>query len=668
LLFKEKIMKRLLLVGAVALLAAAVFGCVEQATEDASEYDAQGRRLVTFNIPARDYETGTGGGVTRALTKPLAQTTWDYVEVVFTNGTEYYADFAVRGKDMYFTLPEGSYKAVMFVGVGKGTRLLAVGVPTSVDGSATGLDKQGSIPITATTKKITFTLSALTTDIVGAGSFQLDVGANTADGTYALDGTDVPYFHVPVNAAGIGGTFRIGGFNDGALPPASAVGVPDDGDLFNATGLFGVLDAASSTPIIQAIGTTAYDPVTGKLVPPMTVGGQVNTIRIASGVLAIGFELATNINGLTAGFSRIRFDVPIQAFTAGNAEIGRGHVWHIVNGLEAVYDLGGDSMGENILLYGIIGETYYVSAAPLGSDANHGMTEDKPFETLAKAVEVAMGNSLCKEIIVLSNLAAADLVMIDGSGAVNTKVITIRGKTGAEKLTRSSGTDNNVIKIQGGAKVSFKDITIDGGATTNRGLYVTGAGTEVTLGADAEISGKLTNGYGGGVYMEDGKFTMEGTAIIRGSAYYGDGGGVFVWTGEFKMTGGEISDSKVSVGVGGGVCIVSGKFTMTGGEISGNTAIDAGGGGVYVGSSGEFTMSGGMISGNTAIDAGGVYVSGTFTMWGGVIYGSGAGTGLANTATNGAVFYSTSGTAKWNKDKDGNLVPLNTTNDTLNLQ
>jgi hypothetical protein len=58
-------------------------------------------------------------------------------------------------------------------------------------------------------------------------------------------------------------------------------------------------------------------------------------------------------SNLTKGFSTLWFDVPIQAFTAGSAAAGRGHVWHIVNGLAAVWDMGAakDSAGENLLLY-----------------------------------------------------------------------------------------------------------------------------------------------------------------------------------------------------------------------------------------------------------------------------------------------------------------------------
>jgi hypothetical protein len=57
-------MKKLFTIGAVALVAAAFFGCVEQGApeEEAPEYDAQGRRLVKFSVPTRAYESNIGGG------------------------------------------------------------------------------------------------------------------------------------------------------------------------------------------------------------------------------------------------------------------------------------------------------------------------------------------------------------------------------------------------------------------------------------------------------------------------------------------------------------------------------------------------------------------------------------------------------------------------------
>jgi hypothetical protein len=556
-----------------------------------------------------------GGGVTRALTKPLAQTTWDYVEVVFKNGNEYYAGAAVRGKDLYFTLPEGTYQAVMFAGVGKGTRLLAVGVPTAVDGSDAGLDKHGSIKITANTKKITFSLCALSTDIVSGASFMVD-GGSTPGGVYALDGKDVPYFLVPVDKGGIKGTFKIGGFTVGAI------GVPNDGDLFATPGLFGVLGAASN--IIQAIGTTAYDSGAGEIIPPMAVGGEVTGMRIDGGELAIDFELATNVtSNLTEGFSRIWFDVPIQAFTAGSAAAGRGHVWHIVNGLEPVYDLGGDSVGENILLY--TGGPYYVSTA--GQDAWDGKTPETAFKTLQTAVDTAKGNAYCREIIVLTDLEVAATVTI--TSGVNENVVTVRSKTGGTKATVTKATGNNgsVITITGSA-IAFKDITFVGltkdknGATADNDaplITVTGGGT-LFLEDGAKITGNTNTsitGNGGGVSVSNSTFKMSG-GTISGNNASRYGGGVYVAGGEFTMSG-TATISKNEAFAGGGVYAINATFTMKDtATISGNNA-SSNGGGVFATASATFTMEGtATISDNKASNGGGVYVniakSNTFTM------------------------------------------------------
>jgi hypothetical protein len=270
------------------------------------------------------------------------------------------------------------------------------------------------------------------------------------------------------------------------------------------------------------------------------------------------------------------------------------------------------------------------------------MTEDKPFATLAKAYAAAMGNSLCREIIVLTNLEASGFVTLDATGGVNTNVITIKGKTGAETLTRSSGKNDSVIKIQGGAKVSFKRITVDGkqwieaenkysDAVYNRGLLITGDGTKVTIGADAVISGKLTSDSGGGVLVKSkAQLTMTGGEISGSSidSYLYYGGGVYVnLVSTFTMSGGKISGN--TVGWGGGVYVnLVSTFTMSGGEISGNKA--GTGGGVFV-NSGTFKMTGGEIRGNTAAFnyyGGGVYSNSTFikepasgSTTSGVIYG-----------------------------------------------
>jgi hypothetical protein len=663
-------MKKLLLVGAVVMLAAAFFGCVEQvAQEEAPEYDAQGRRLVKFSVPTRAYESNVGGGGgIRALSNTLARSAWDYIEVVFKNGDEYYVGAGMKGNDINFSLPEGDYQAVMFAGVALGTKLLAVGVPTGVNGTGAQPGGDGSITIEADTTRLTFTLSALTADIKAGDltlegknepspavlTFQIPTGAGLSQTAYAVDSKNPPYFTITGGADGIAGAFSIGGFNDGSDPPATPVGVPDDPNLFEmTTGLFGVLDSAPSTKIIQAIGVTGYDAVTGAVIKPVEVSAKVNTIGIDGGVLAIGFELATNESSLNEGFSKLWFDVPIQAFNdSGAVEAGRGSKWHIVNGLEAVYDEGEDSMGRNILLYAKLVKKYYVSAA--GDDLWDGKTPETAFRTLMKAYTAAKGNVNCERIVVLTDIAEAGLVTFDGSNAVNTNMITIEGAIGAEKLTRNDGTNDSVIQIEDGAKIAFKRIKVDGKYSDpvyNRGLYVTGTGTEVTLGDGAVISGSLTGSVnnGGGVQVAGGaRLTMTGGKISDSKVTYAGAGVYMEGSGsDFTMTGGKISGNTAGSysGGGGGVYVYSGAFTMIGGEISGNTTIGSGGG-VFVYSGGTFEMTGGEISGNTAADiGGGVYMAGAFTMHNGVVSG--------NTASNrgGGVFVGITGT--FTKAPDG---------------
>ncbi len=157
------------------------------------------------------------------------------------------------------------------------------------------------------------------------------------------------------------------------------------------------------------------------------------------------------------------------------------------------------------------------------------------------------------------------------------------------------------------------------------------SGGSLTLGENITLTGTVTNGNGGAVYVNGGTFTMEaGSKITGSSASYG--GGVYVDSkGTFTMGGGTISENNASgTGAsgasGGGVCISSGTFTMSGGAvISGNTATSSGGG-VFVSESGDFIMEGGTIgetgggSPNSAENGGGVYIfEGTFTMSGSAV-------------------------------------------------
>jgi hypothetical protein len=149
-------------------------------------------------------------------------------------------------------------------------------------------------------------------------------------------------------------------------------------------------------------------------------------------------------------------------------------------------------------------------------------------------------------------------------------------------------------------------------------------------------------------------------------------GGVMVMNQNAKICDNTISKNTTT---GGGLCIDGGTVTMTDGEISGN-AVNWIGGGVHVTNSGAMVINGGRITGNSAYDGGGILIGqdsnvtmhggeisnnnagrtgGGISMWyggrfaktsisvdgkSGVIYGSSAGAGLANTASNaGAAIY-----------------------------
>jgi hypothetical protein len=354
---------------------------------------------------------------------------------------------------------------------------------------------------------------------------------------------------------------------------------------------------------------------------------------------------------LQIGFNKLQFFASVQAFKNGAGPGDRGDVWRIANGFRAEeLDVGGASMGQNILL--MVGdseemtdlvdivitsvsadaaEPFYVSNT--GSDFADG-SETTPFATLLKAYEAASTDDKRKTIAVLTDLETTGAVELN---IENPLTITIRGVTATPpKLTMSAGTNESVIEISNQAKVKFQNITIDGKANsmTNRALYVSGAGTKVTLVRGATITGK-TNGStikGAGVYVEDGAWLVLSGGEIVDSVSNGLGVGVYLTGGSiFTMISGKISrnTSTFMSAAGLGVLMEGGStFAMSGGEISGNSATGIGsqGGGVLLQANSTFMMRGGKISGNSVRNFGGGVSNwggvSTFLMSGGVIYGS----------------------------------------------
>jgi hypothetical protein len=318
-----------------------------------------------------------------------------------------------------------------------------------------------------------------------------------------------------------------------------------------------------------------------------------------------------------------------------------------------------------------------------GLDTNNGSVA-APFLTLEKAYARAAKSISRKTVAVASDISLTAAVTLSAAAVAGGQVgiVTITSDSTVRKLARTDSGNDSVIKVSGGAKVVFQNITIDGKTTgSNRALAVSGAGTEVTLETGATLTGKLTNGtsgkgggvsvasgsaftirdggkvinseasdFGGGVSVDGGTFNLADGGVVSGNNAVRGGGVNVQQTGAlFNMDGGVISGNTATQ-PGGGVIVNGGTFTMTGGTI-GASNNGTYGGGVFA-SAGLFTMNGGVISGNTATtNGGGVGIdnSGNFVINIGVIYGSNAVAELKNTVLGGnstsAVYKGSGGTS-----------------------
>jgi hypothetical protein len=307
-----------------------------------------------------------------------------------------------------------------------------------------------------------------------------------------------------------------------------------------------------------------------------------------------------------------------------------------------------------------------------GPDYYQGMSEDRPYKTLAYAASRAAGKAGIDHIFVSGELNALN----QAGGGDSSSVIAIAG-TGSKKITVTGmgagatfrGTSGQrVLSVTGSADLVFENITVTGGNVTGNGggVYIggntTGVYSKVKF-SGGGITGNTASGSGGGVYIEGSgavdansasEFTLENASVSGNTALgtstqsndtntgapialtgLAGGGGVCVsgdalfWMSSGTIannTAGEVlSGSNVRGGSGGGVLVRSTLFDtgytgipanlgfiMSGGTISNNKSYGAasphGGGGVYV-ASGEFEMLGGSIVLNySKRQGGGVFV------------------------------------------------------------
>jgi hypothetical protein len=335
---------------------------------------------------------------------------------------------------------------------------------------------------------------------------------------------------------------------------------------------------------------------------------------------------------------------------------------------------------------------FYVSNT--GADTNDGLTEGTAFGTLGKAYTEALADPARKRIVVLSDLVDTGLVTLTNADAAGNAIL-VEGRTGGLKIERSDGANDSVIEIKGGAKIAFRNITINGkinpGAneadSNNRALKITGAGTEVTLEDGAVVTGKKigsgaytpTEDDGSGVLVSDrAELVMTGSSRITGceeEALYARGAVVVLSGGKLSMiAGGEISgNTALAAGesaFGGGVFLYgdssSARCTLVmtdGAVISGNTAKTTNdstvyGGGVSCYSYSDLTMTNAQITGNFAIgsgagsiaNGGGVYCywSSTVTMNSGAVISGNEAKDAAENAGGGVYIHSSGSTITMN--------------------
>jgi hypothetical protein len=287
---------------------------------------------------------------------------------------------------------------------------------------------------------------------------------------------------------------------------------------------------------------------------------------------------------------------------------------------------------------------YYVNTAT-GNDIYTGTTAAVAFKTLQTALDAPF-------------LLGRKTILLEGGVTINGGEVTIngddQGKGYKTIITRPDGKNDAVIRVTGGAAVTFTNVTIDGkynDSVYHPGLSITGAGTKVTLGAGTVVTGRngasgggisagagttlvmkagsavkdSTGNYAGGIYANGAAVMMEDGSVVEGNTANYYGGGVYlIGSSTLTMDGNAKISDNTAVRTGGGVLMEDSTLKIGGtAEISGNKSAEDGGG---IGSAGNAVveMSGdAKISGNKAPVAGGVTVwNMNFTMTGGTFSGN----------------------------------------------
>jgi len=344
-------------------------------------------------------------------------------------------------------------------------------------------------------------------------------------------------------------------------------------------------------------------------------------------------------------------------------------------------------------------DTYFVHAG--GSDRNNGLSEEKPFRSLFKAMFMAAKGPI-KIITVMGTLDVTSeqssnterVFLIQGMGG---EPILIQGKASDinPAVLSAAGSGRRVALIRGTIPIRFENIEISGGVSSGEGGGLgIGPGSTVTLGPGAVIRDNQSENIGGGVlialggtlFIDGGKILDNRSAAAGGGVamagrnsvlvirngeisnnHAQGGGGVVVYQeAHFTLLGGVVHDNTADLAGGGVMVNQEGFFTMEGGFIRGNRSSGSGGGvavmeksvfllkdgeilgnraaehggGIASDHTGEIDIQGGFVSSNrAAVRGGGVFTAGSFVKSGGKIYGSDMPEDAANAAASGAAIF-----------------------------
>jgi len=278
-------------------------------------------------------------------------------------------------------------------------------------------------------------------------------------------------------------------------------------------------------------------------------------------------------------------------------------------------------------------DTYFVHAE--GSDRNNGLSEEKPFRSLFKAMAMAAKGPI-KIITVIGTLDVTSeqssnrerVFFIQGMGS---DPILIQGKASDinPAVLSAAGSGRRAVLIRGTIPIRFENIEISGGVSSGEGGGMgIGPSATVTLGPGTVIRNNQSENIGGGVLIAfGGTLLIDGGKILDNrSAAAGGGVAMAGRNSVLVVRNGEISNNHAPGG-GGVVVYQEGHFTLLGGVIHDNTA-DLAGGGVMVNQEGFLTMEGGVIRGNRTSGSGGgvaVMEKSVFVLKEGEILGNRAG-------------------------------------------